>query len=389
VYPHQTERLTGVLERAGLSALVASAPANVLYVTGFDDPLPPGGGQRFAVFSRNGTALVAPADAIATIVAERVDVGHVVAHGRGGIHTGARRGGEGERIGALLAARAPTAAEALAAALAALDVASGTIGLDEGAVTPFGWRTAVDGLRGVSVVPGAGHFRSARRVKGPYELECLQRALAIAEESLDVVLQTLKPGTTEREAFTAWQIEVIRRGATPLPGVIVAGSRAWIPAAAPSDRAMRAREVVRFDLGCAFKGYRSSVARTAVMGEPDERQQRVHGALEAAVDAAIAALKPGAPAAAIHRILVAAARAEGLPDFGPHRVGRAIGLEFGEDPELGPDVDAALEMGEILCLEAAWFDAGREGFSLRETVLVTRVGAHVVNRSVRGLVALD
>src|SRR5262245_12021647 len=59
-YPHQSERLSQALARAGLDALIASSPANVAYVTGLltsgDDR-----SRRYAVYSPQGTALVVPA----------------------------------------------------------------------------------------------------------------------------------------------------------------------------------------------------------------------------------------------------------------------------------------------------------------------------------------
>src|SRR5262245_9606251 len=60
VYPHQAERLTEVLARAGLDALIATSPANVAYVTGYASPVATASG-RFAIFSSHGTALVVPA----------------------------------------------------------------------------------------------------------------------------------------------------------------------------------------------------------------------------------------------------------------------------------------------------------------------------------------
>ena len=334
-------------------------------------------------------ALIVPADAVGTVVGERVDAGHVMAYGAGGADTGGRRGDDEERVRTILSAARATPGDALASALAALGAASGSIGLDESALTPAAWRSASEHLGAAKVTPGASPFMAARRIKGPYELECLQRSLAIAEEALDAVLQTLAPGTTEREAMTAWQAEVIKRGAVPRPGVIVAGSRAGIPHPAASDREMRAREVVRFDLGCVYKGYWSSVARTAVVGVPDEAQQRLHDAVQAGVDAALDEVKPGATPAAIHAAAVKATRDAGLPGFAPDRVGQAIGLEPSEDPVLEAGGTQALEMGEVLTVSGSWSSAGREGMALTETVLVTRQGYHVMNRSVRGLVALD
>lgn len=381
-----------VLEREGLHALVASAPANVFYLTGHESLLHVAPGpQPLAVYTRAGTALVAAAGAIPSIVADGVDAGHVVAHGTLGVRFPERPDPGDQRVRAILGAAARTPAEALIAALAALGVKSGAIGLDESALTPPAWQAAVARLADFTVAPAATHFLAARRVKGPYELECLQRALAIAEESLNAVLQMLAPGTTEREALGVYEAEVLRRGARPLPGVIASGPRSWLPWPAPTDRAMRNREVIRLDVGCVFKGYHSGVGRTAVMGEPDERQQRVHNAITAGTEAGIAAIKPGATPSQVHGAVLEAARAAGLPDIASAAVGHGAGLEPCEPPALtaGPAGERALEMGEVLLLHLPWYEMGWAGLALRETVLVTRLGAHVVNRSVRGLVVLD
>jgi Xaa-Pro aminopeptidase len=147
--------------------------------------------------------------------------------------------------------------------------------------------------------------------------------------------------------------------------------------------------VVRFDLRCVFKGYCASLGRTAVMGDPDDRQQRAYDAVTAGLEAALAAIRPGATGAQVHAAVVDAARAAGHPGLGGGRVGHGIGLAAWEPPDLGPGSDTALEMGEVLCVQVPWLEAGWAGLAAAETVLVTRVGSHALNRSVRGLVVLD
>ena len=82
MYPHQAERLTEILDRNGLEALIATREANVAYITGFrglnntvfETP-------QFAVFSRHGTGLATTNVEIASIVADRIDVDHVACFG--------------------------------------------------------------------------------------------------------------------------------------------------------------------------------------------------------------------------------------------------------------------------------------------------------------------
>src|SRR5262249_13467751 len=94
------------------------------------------------------------------------------------------------------------------------------------------------------------------------------------------------------------------------------------------------------------------------------------------------------PPPAVLEGAVAAVRDGGLPEFRRHHVGHGIGLEAAEAPWLRPGGER-LEAGMVLRVEAPYYELGGFGVSVKETVLVTRGGANVVNRSHRGLVVLD
>ena len=202
------------------------------------------------------------------------------------------------------------------------------------------------------------------------------------------MLGLLRPGITEREAATAFEHEVTKRDAAPTATIIVFGAGSAVPAPWPSDRTLRAGDLVRVDLGCAVKGYQSDVARMAVMGEPTERQQAQFDAISAGVQGALDAIRPGVSGATVFETAVAATRKAGLPGFDRHHVGHGIGLETSESPMLAPG-GGALEAGMILRVEAPYYVPGETGLNVKETVLVTRVGAQPLNRSNRGLVVLD
>jgi Xaa-Pro aminopeptidase len=84
-----------------------------------------------------------------------------------------------------------------------------------------------------------------------------------------------------------------------------------------------------------------------------------------------------------------ATRGAGLPGFQRGHVGHAMGLEPYERPKLDPGNATILEAGEILRIEVPHLEIGWGGVALRDTVLVTTTGSHVLNRSVHGLVVLD
>lgn len=390
MYPHQIERLTAALETAGGEALVAATVANVAYVTGFRSLTHAVlGTPHFGVFTRRGTALVVPADDVAAAVEEGVDVDHVHCFGEPADSSAEAPGPLVRRVRAIKARTAKTPVEALNAALGSLAVRDGVIALDE-AQMPGPDRQRIETALGPRrVMPGSAHFDTARRVKAPFEIECLIQALRIAEEALNEVIQMLKRGVTEREATTLYVTEISKRGGETSASSITMGDRTGLGAAWPSERALRPGELVRLDVGCMYRGYAARVGRTAVLGEPAPEQEATHGALQDALAAAVDAASPGRLAREVSEAAVRSGGAHGLSDFLRLLVGHGIGLEACEPPWLTGDESRPLETGEVLSIGVAHDALGRQGFLARDTVLVTVSGARVLNRSARGLVSLD
>ena len=390
MYPHQAERLGAELERQRLDALVASSPANVAYVSGFSSlarrvyPTQ----ETYAVVTRDATALVVPTIDVLAVLESDVDVNHLACHGRFHLDVEGARDQTARHFAAVVAEPAATAADALVQVLRALGVRTGRVGLDD-ALLPSATVAAVrEALRGYTVESGSEALASARLVKSPFELDALQRALHVAEEAVNVVLALLAPGVTEREAAEAFEREVIAQGARPYCTIVAFGAGSAVPAPWPTDRALRAGDLVRFDLGCSVKGYHSDVARMAVMGEPTDRQQGMFDAIHAGLEAALDTVRPGATGAAVFDAAVSAARKAGLARFDRHHVGYGIGLEPAEPPRLAP-AGGPLEMGMVLREETPYYVVGETGLNVKETVVVTRTGCQPMNRSHRGLVVLD
>jgi Xaa-Pro aminopeptidase len=390
MYPHQLDRLRSTLAGEGLAAFIATSGPNVFYTTGFR------GlnheifrAQQFAVWTPRGTALVVPAVDVPHVLSDGIEVDHVGAFGGFVCSYADALGPHEQRIRELTERREPSPGHALGAALAALGVRDGRIGLDESNLAPAAWERLAARLKEFTLVPAAGALQTARRVKSPYEIECLARSLGIAEEALNAVLQMLRPGVTEREAAAVYQAEVLKRDAALSPCSVAFGERTWIALPPPTERALKPGDLVKFDVGAVYRGYHSSVARTAVMGEPTERQAVAVDAVQAGLEAGIDTVKPGAPAGRVYDAVMDGVRGAGLAGFQRGHVGHAIGLEPYERPKLDAGKATPLEAGEVLRIEVPHLEVGWGGAALRETVLVTTTGSRALNRSARGLVVLD
>src|SRR5262245_15814343 len=261
-------------------------------MTGFR-PVSSGRAEVFGVFTRHGVALVAPIAYAASVVADNVDVAHIVCYGRSVAPSSESPTPEARRIRDRVDARAEGAAEAVTSAVERLGVRSGVIGLDESGLTFDGWLRFTESMPDMKVAPANARLADARRVKGPYEIECLAHALRITEEALDVVIQAMERGITERDAASLFATAVINRGAWPNPPLGEVGGRTGLLTPHPGDTELRFGNLVRFDVGCTYKGYCASVARTAVLGEPSALQEDAYQAVQASLEGATAAVAAG------------------------------------------------------------------------------------------------
>ena len=381
--PHQRQRLLGVLEAEGLDALVATTPENLFYVTGFRSISHAifRGAELYGAFTRGGTGLVVPFIDTAGVAADGIACDRVACYGKFFFEYADPPGEVGEKIRKWTREPAPSAADALAGVLADLGVAGRRVGLDEGNLFAPAWARLAERLTPATLVPAYQLFRRARMVKGAAEVARLERAAQIAEDGIAAVLAMLAPGVSEREAVMVYEQEVVRRGASPYFSVITIGERAALADVYPSDRALRRGDLVRFDLGCVYEGYRSDISRTAVLGAPAGKQARYYAAVLAGERAAIEAMKPGIPASQLFDVAVRATRAAGIPHYQRHHVGHGIGLEPYDPPTIAPGSETVLEPGMVFCVETPYYEHGWGGVQVEDAVEVTTAGARLLTHS--------
>jgi Xaa-Pro dipeptidase len=353
---HVNARLTGVLEAEGLEALIATTTENLYYVTGFRSISHAlfRGLELYGVFTRRGTGIVIPFIDTTGVAADGIAVDHIACYGKFFFEYADNPGVIGDKVRRFTASPAASPVDALAGMLGDLGVLGRRVGIDEAGLFPQAWQRLEERLRGTTIVPAYQLLRGARSVKSTEEIARLERAALIAEDGIAAVLAMLKPGVTEAEAAHVYEQEVLRRGASPFFTVITIGERAALADVYPSERALAPGDLVRFDLGCVVKGYRSDISRTAVLGRPSEKQARYYAAILAGERAAIAAMKPGVPVNEIFAVAMRTTREHGMPHYQRMHVGHGIGLEPYDPPTLNAATRIPLEPGMVFCVETPY-----------------------------------
>jgi Xaa-Pro aminopeptidase len=387
---HVKARLTKVLDAEGLDALVASTPENLQYVTGFRSIAHAlfRGLELYGVFTRQGVGLVIPFIDATGVSADGIVVDRLACYGKFYFNYTDAPGAVGARVREITSKPAAGPGEALRDVLGGLGALGRRIGLDEAGVLPATWQRLGEQVGTTTIVPGYAHFRTARMIKSPEEVQRLERAALIAEDGIAAMLGMLKPGVTEREAATVFEQEVLRKGAQPFFTVVTMGGRAALADVYASDAALKAGDLIRFDLGCVYQGYRSDISRTAVMGAPSEKQRRYYDAMRDGEKAAIAAMKPGVPVSQIFETAMRVTREQGMPHYERFHVGHGIGLEPYDPPTINATTQTALEPGMVFCVETPYYEHGWGGVQVEDAVEITAGGVRRLTQSSQELAIL-
>ncbi|MGH3832593.1 MAG: M24 family metallopeptidase [Pseudonocardiaceae bacterium] len=220
-------------------------------------------------------------------------------------------------------------------------------------------------------------------------------ALVAAGQAIDRVHarmgEWLRVGRTEAQVGADVAAAIIDEGHTAAAFVIVgSGPHGASPHHDVSDRVVRPGDVVVVDIGGPTpEGYFSDCTRTYSLGEPAEPDvAECYAVLQAAQDAAVAAVAPGTTAQRVDAAARGPITAAGLGERFIHRTGHGIGLEVHERPYIVAGNDLVLEAGMAFSIEPGIYLPGRWGARIEDIVVVSDSGATRLNHRPRELAVL-
>ncbi len=258
------------------------------------------------------------------------------------------------------------------------------LGLEADSITWAEQRQLEGWLPKLQLVPSDGLVEDLRAVKDRSEIERIQAAVAIADNSLAQLVESDGlDGATEREVANRLDSVMQTLGATgPAYETIVAsGANAAKPHARPTDRPIGAGDMVIIDVGAVVDGYRSDMTRTFVIGPPRAEQREMVDLVTAAQAAGVAAVAPGVAASAIDHACRSIIVAAGYGEQFMHGTGHGVGLDIHERPAIAGTSAATLAPGHVITVEPGVYVPEHGGVRIEDLVLVTETGAQVLTGS--------
>jgi Xaa-Pro aminopeptidase len=222
------------------------------------------------------------------------------------------------------------------------------------------------------------------------EIQALREAVRIADETVEEIVDVLRPGMTEHRV--AGEIERLQRskgGERSASEIIVAsGPRSCLPHGIASSRIIQTGEPVMMDLGTVVDGYLSDLTRTVHVGQASDAFRRIYDVVLEAQRRAEEQIAPGMTGQEADAIARDYIGAQGFAKYFGHALGHSIGLDNHERPGLSPFDDTVLESGMVTSVEPGVYLPDVGGVRLEDMVLITEHGCEVLTRSRKTLIEL-
>ena len=148
-------------------------------------------------------------------------------------------------------------------------------------------------------------------------------------------------------------------------------------------------DVIRCDVGCSFKGYKSDLSRTAVMGKPNDKIRKYYESVLVGQKKAIMSIKPGVEVSQLFQNAMEGTKSAGLSHYSRVHCGHGIGLEVYEPPVIKNTDRTVLKTGMVICVETPYYELGWGGVQVEDMVMVTDEGYRLLSKCGSSLLVLD
>jgi Xaa-Pro aminopeptidase len=365
--PFDSARLDGLLDEAGMDAVVLSSKHNIQYLFG---------GYRFFFFDHFDAIGVSRYLPILIYVKGRPDQSTYIGQG---MEAYERELGKFWTPAFQASGTSLHSAQLAVDHLAKLAPKLKRVGIERAFLPADAAELMARELPGVTFVEAHLPLERLRARKTRAELDLLRTASERVVDSMLAVMASHGPGATKTEVVEALRREEVNRGLTFEYCLITAGTSLN---RAPSDQMWGAGDIMSIDSGGNYKGYIGDLCRMAIQGEPDSELEDLLAEVDEIQLAARKPIRAAVNGAEIYAsagdVLGRSPRANSI-EFVAH----GMGLISHEAPRLtshGPvpypayDADRPLESGMVISIETTIAHPRRGFIKLEDTVAVTDDG---------------
>ena len=240
----------------------------------------------------------------------------------------------------------------------------------------------------IEVVDGQCAMVDARIIKCDEEIQLLKSSAAMVDAAYYDVAKALRPGSFENELEGIIQGQLFKWGAESVEFVnVISGMRGNPHCHTTSNRMIRPGELIYFDIGNTYNGYKTCYYRTFSCGVPTTAQKNAYDKAIKWLRDSIKAVKPGNTSADVAKCWPAATELgfKNEEEAFLLQFAHGIGIGLWEKPIISRlfslDNPFELKEGMVFALET-WCAAedGTGSARIEEEVVVTKDGCEVITK---------
>jgi len=228
------------------------------------------------------------------------------------------------------------------------------------------------------VEDGVGLIDRLMMEKLPAEIDAMRRAAALADEGYTYFREAARPGRPQYEIVAEVEALLRRRGSPDNFMIIGSGGADVRGMAPPSERKLREGDLVTTELTPSVEGYFSQICRTLVLGKASEMQKKAFAVYHEAMEAGIAAVKPGVTAGDVARAENDVFRKHGLGEYVTNKYtrvrGHGLGLMCDLKPNILEEIDVELKPGMTIIVHPNTYHPEAGYIVLGDMLVVTETG---------------
>jgi Xaa-Pro aminopeptidase len=378
--PERVSRILAALRELHLDALVCALPMNVLMLSGYWPVV----GTAVAVCTRDGEVWIAAPEAESEFAAaaKPTQLEHFAP-------------GSLKDLGGLPAGRALAklwqgpAMETKMRVGVETDPATVPVGYSALHIYMSALREFLERELSLTLVPADAALAQLRAVKTPREIDFIRAACAFAHRGFAAGQEAAIAGATELD------VALVARHQFALPAANEEHHRAdgfaWCMSgpnsadagaafARSQSRRLQTSDVVLLHANSYLDGYWTDITRTFSVDRASTELHTITTVIAEAREAALAAIRPGASAAAVDAAARHVIARHGYGDYFTHGLGHEVG--FGAislaPPRLHPASPDVLEAGMVMNVEPSIYLPDRFGVRHCDVVAVTESGVEVL-----------
>jgi Xaa-Pro aminopeptidase len=236
------------------------------------------------------------------------------------------------------------------------------------------------------------HLLKMRAVKSAEEIDCIKKASSISGAAINLLINRLSSGMTEKQVAAVLNLELINSGADDISfdTVIAFDERAAYAHAIPSNTvSLRNKRLMLCDFGALYRGYHSDETHTFFINELTNDAKKIYNAVLGAHDRAIDSVKIGMKASELDRVARVFLDKQGYGKYFGHALGHGVGLDVHESPSISYRSKDTLKSGMIFTIEPGVYIPNWGGVRIESMVYLSNNGKEVLTRRHNSLINLE